>query len=341
MIATDMRTYLLLSLCTLMVAPMLTMCSSFDDTVPAAGLVRAADPQAAALLERARSLKAEGRTRKAINTLKELRREYPLSAEAPQARFMLAGIYEEDGDYREAFKEYGKLIERYQDSPLYDDALNRQLSMATAAASGKMKTDVLFGAWQTEMEASTVREWLQSIITNAPYNDMSATAASILGKYLYDREQYDAARMAYAKLVEDYPDSRYAPQAQLMVANIWASDRTRGNRNMVNLANAREAYEEFSLRFPNHPEARKALGEAANVERLLVEQELEVGRYYLERSHEYSSAVFCFEEVIRQKDKNPHAAAEATLLLKRARELEAAAKAASGVQKNPLLNLFS
>ncbi len=334
-----MRTFLLPGLCALIV-PLLTMCQSFEDTVPPAGMVRANEPEAAALLQRAQAFKAVGKTRKAKSLLKEVRREYPLSAEAPQARFLLAAIYEEEGDYREAFKEYGKLIERYQDSPLYNDALNRQLAMATAAANGKLKTDVLWGAWQTDMESGTVRDWLQSIITNAPYNDMSATASSILGKYLYDRKMYDQSRIVYAKLVESYPDSRYAPQAQLMVANIWASDRTRGNRNLVNLANAREAYEEFTLRFPNHPDARKALGEASNVERLLVEQELEVGRYYLERSNEYSSAIFCFEDVIRQKQKNPEAAAEAAKLLERARAREAAARSGKKAS-NSLLNLFS
>ncbi len=335
-IPTDMRTILLLGLCTLFF-PALTMCNSFDDAIPPAGMVKASDPQAAALLQRARDLKAAGKDSKAVRVLKELRREHPLSAEAPLARFMLAELYEADGDYREAFKEYGKLIERYQDSNLYDDALNRQLAMATAAANGKLKTDVLWGAWKVDMESGVVRDWLQSIIKNAPYNDMSATAASILGKYLYDRKMFDASREVYAKLVEDYPDSRYAPQAQLMVASIWATDRTRGNRDMVNLANAREAYEEFTLRFPNHPDARKALGEAANVERLLVEQELEVGRYYLERSHEYTSAIFCFEDVIRQKAKNPEAAAEAATLLSRARALAAAPAPA----KKSILNIFS
>ncbi len=338
MITADMRTILLLSLCSVLV-PGLTMCTSFDDTIPPAGLVTAATPEAATLLQRAKDYRAENRQSKAIRTLKELRRKYPLSAEAPQSRFLLAEIYEADGDYREAFKEYGKLIERYQDSDLYDDALNRQLAMATAAANGKLKTDVFWGAWQTEMESSVVREWLQSIISNAPYNEMSATAASILGKYLYDREQFEASRQVYAKLVEDYPDSRYAPQAQLMVASIWATDRTRGNQNMVNLANAREAYEEFTLRFPKHPQARKALKDAANVDRLLVEQQLEVGRYYLERSHEYTSAVFCLEDVIRQKSKNPEAAAEAQELLARARKLEA--ESSSNAQHTSFFHLLT
>ena len=109
-----------------------------------------------------------------------------------------------------------------------------------------------------------------------------------------------------------------------MVAQLWATSRTRGDQNLVNLRRAQEAYEEFTLRFPNHADAGKALSEASNMRRLLVRQELEVGRDYLERSKEYTSAVFCFESVIRQKNNNPEAAKEAERLLARARSLQAA-----------------
>ena len=51
------------------------------------------------------------------------------------------------------------------------------------------------------------------------------------------------------------------------------------------------------------------------MDRLMVQQQLEVGRYYLERSKEYTSAIFCFEDVIRQKSINPEAAKEAEKLL--------------------------
>ena len=104
-----------------------------------------------------------------------------------------------------------------------------------------------------------------------------------------------------------------------MVAQIWAASRTRGDQNMANLARAQEAYEEFSLRFPGHADAGKALTEASNVRRLLIQQELETGRYYLERAREYDSAIFCLENVIRQKSINPEAAREAETLLQKAR----------------------
>ena len=294
------------------------MCGSFDD-IPPVGQVKAVDPVADALLAEAKVLQAEGRMAKSRKPLKEITQYHKLAPNAAEARYLLGRSYEATQDYRDAFKEYGKLIDRYPQSSLYADALNHQLAMAMDAATGKMAVPVLWGAWSTTMESSVVVKWLREIVEKAPYNDMAATASSILAKYLVDRERPEEARLEYARLVEKYPDSRYAPEAQLMVAQLWADSHTRGDNNLVNLSNAREAYEEFMLRFPKHAEAKKALSEASNMERLMIQQQLEVGRYYLERSKEYKSAIFCFEDVIRQKTTNPEAAKEAEALLAKAK----------------------
>lgn len=313
----DMTKRTLLCLFAVAALGTLPMCDEFDD-VPPLGQVRATDPEADALMQAAEGAKS---LKDRISSLKELVRYHSLAPCAPKARFMLGQSYEQKGEYRDAFKEYTKLIDRYPQSPLYKDALNRQLALAFSAADGRLKTKVLFGAWSTEMESGVVIEWLKTIMEKAPYNDMAATAASILGKYLVDKDRPEEACIAYRNLVEKYPESSYAPDAQLMLAKLLAESHTRGNQNLTNLTAAQEAYEEFTLRFPHHKEAGKALAEASNVRRLLVHQELEVGRYYLERSHEYTSAVFCFENVIRQKQVNPQAAQEAEQLLQRARAL--------------------
>ncbi len=279
------------------------------------GQVKAVDPEAEALMVEAKEYQKEGRMSKSRTPLKEIVRYHALAPNAPEARYLLGQAYEATQDYRDAFKEYGKLINRYPQSDLYADALNRQLSMAMDAASGKLTVPVFWGAWETTMESGVVVNWLREIIEKAPYNDMAATASSILAKYLVDQDRPEEARMEYSRLVEKYPDSRYAPESQLMVAQLWANSHTRGDNNLVNISNAREAYEEFTLRFPNHPEAGKAMSEASNMDRLMVQQQLEVGRYYLERSKEYTSAIFCFEDVIRQKSINPEAAKEAEKLL--------------------------
>lgn len=291
-----------------------------------AGTLVASEPAADALLKSARQHVAQNNLSDAEDDLKRIINRYENAPCVPEARFLLAEVYEKQGKPRDAFDEYDKIITRYQSSPLYTQALNRQLALAMAAAEGKLKVEVM-GLWSSELDSSAVIEWLSTVIRNAPYNDMAATATSVLGKFLVQKEKYEEAAMVYSKLVEDYPNSRYAPEAQLMVAQLWATSRTRGDQNLVNLHRAQEAYEEFTLRFPNHEDAGKALAEASNIRRLLVRQELEVGRYYLERSKEYVSAIFCFENVIRQRKDNPEAAEEAKRLLKQAKALQAAQSA--------------
>lgn len=275
------------------------------------------------MLKEARAYMAAGEYSDAESLLKRIRNKYEYAPCVPEARFLLAEVYEKQNNPRDAFDEYDKVVTRYQTSPLYTKALDRQMAIAMAAAEGTLKTNVL-GLWEAKMDSGTVEEWLGKVIMNAPYNEMAATANSILGAYMVRREKFEEAAMVYARLVEQYPDSRYAPEAQLMVAQLWAGSRTRGDQNLVNLKRAQEAYEEFTLRFPDHADAGKALAEASNVRRLLVRQELEVGRYYLERSHEYPSAIFCFENVIRQKKENPEAAKVAKELLAVARARQAA-----------------
>ncbi|MBR5213989.1 MAG: tetratricopeptide repeat protein [Akkermansia sp.] len=299
----------------------LTMCQSGNELIPA-GTLTASEPEADALLSAARNHVAQNKLSAAESALERIIKRYDNAPCVPEARFLLAEVYEKQGVPRDAFDEYDKIITRYQSSNLYNKSLDRQLSLAMSAAEGSLKVPV-FGMWESTLDSSTVEEWLGKVILNAPYNDMAATATSILGKFLVKQEKFEEAAMVYNKLVEDYPNSRYAPEAQLMVAQLWATSRTRGDQNLVNLRRAQEAYEEFSLRFPGHADAGKALSEASNMRRLLVRQELEVGRYYLERSREYTSAIFCFENVIRQKNNNPEAAKEAETLLARARSLQA------------------
>lgn len=301
----------------------LTMCQEFEDAALPAGMVRSEDPWADELYRQAVAFDEAGKYDEAIDALEEIVFYHELSPIAPQARYMLGLIYEKKQDYRQAFKEYGKVISRYHNSTYYTKALNRQLALAMDAASGKMKTPVMWGLWSTEMESSVVEGWLQEIVRNAPYNDMAATALSVLAQYQLKNDRIANARDTYRQLAYNYPDNALAPGAQLMVARLWAEERARGNNNLVNITKAQEAYEEFLLRYPNHKESAMARKQVVNMRSLLVSQELEVGKYYLFRAHEYGAAMQCFQNVINEAKQNPDAAREARRLYRQARSLAA------------------
>ena len=306
---------------------LLSVCSQTSDLLPA-GQVTAEDARADSLLAGARESMAAGKLSAAKKALEEIVEYHAIAPCAPQARMLLGEIEERRNDPRSAFKQYDKIVQRYQGSELYARALNRQLAIATDAAAGRLKGKVLW-LWDVPMESSKIIEWLQTIIKNAPYADMSDTASSVLGDYLVRQRRYEEACLVYKNLVDQHPDSAYAPAAQLMMARLWASSHTRGDNNMVNLDRAQEAYEEFSLLFPNHQKNEEAKAGVREMRRLLLEQELQVGRYYLERAREYQSAVFCLEDVVRRGSVNPQAVGQAKELLAKARALLASQRAAS------------
>lgn len=301
----------------------LAMCQEFEDAALPAGMVKAVDPKADELYRQAVAFDKAGKYGKAIDALEEIVFYHELSPNAPQARFMMGQMYEKEQDYRQAFKEYGKVISRYHNSTYYTKALNRQLALALDAASGKMRTPVMWGLWSSEMETSVVEDWLQEIVRNAPYNDMASTALSVLAKYQLRNDKMASARETYRQLAYNYPDNSLAPGALLMVAKLWAEERARGNNNLVNITKAQEAYEEFLLRYPNHKESAAARKQVGNMRSLLVSQELEVGKYYLFRAHEYGAAMQCFQNVINEAKQNPEAAREARKLYRQARSLDA------------------
>lgn len=299
---------LLLCLC----SPLLVQCGY--DGPPPAGSVRLSDPKAEAFMQAAKQKEAGGNWKAAIKQYQKLLEYNPIDVNAPQAQFRVGQLKELTGDPMDAFEAYQNVVEKYHGSNLYEAALNRQMAMAHAAVNGQLKNKVLW-LWSVNMDPSVVIKWLTTIRDEAPYNDMAATTTWMLGKYLIDQDRIDEARNAYRKLAEDYPNSKYAPEAQLMVAKLWAESHIKGNRNQVNLANAQEAYEEFLLRFPNHPEARQASLGASNMKKLMVQQQLEVGEYYYLRARDWTPARFCFEDVVSQKALNPEAAAKAARYL--------------------------
>ncbi len=293
----------------------LTMCQNFNEEALPITANNYDQSAASQLLEEARTLMSQGKNAAARSKLKRLVRVYRISKVADEARLLYATCYERENDPREAFKQYDKLIHDYPSSPLYMEAIRRQTELARGAAQGTVKGEVFWGVWTVEMDTSVVVEWLQSVIKNAPFRESAAESSLILGNYYIKRNMLPQALTTLHQLVEQYPSSRFAPSAQMMVGDLWASSASRGDRNLVNLNKAQEAYEEFALLYPNHKDVRKARGLASKMQQLMVHEQLNVARFYLERSKQYQSAVFTLQDVIRQAHINPAAAAEARKLL--------------------------
>ncbi len=308
-------------LLTALSAPLLSMCGSFNEDALPINYRHYDEATAQRILKQGIYLMSQGKTSKARSSFKIIVDQFRLTETAATARFYYAQCYEREKDLQDAFEQYDKLILNHPNSPLYTQAIARQRLLAHGAALGKIKGQVLWGAWTPAMDSTVVIKWLMTVIQNAPYSDSAAESSLILGNYLLSRGDTERALDVYTKLVNKYPTSSYAAAAQMKVGMLWMNSASRGDRDLVNLNKAQEAFDEFTLLFPKHKDAAKARQLSRQTRILMVDEQLKVARYYLERSKEYRSAVFALQDVIRQEQLNPKAAAAARKLLPQAQAL--------------------
>ncbi len=291
--------------------PVLVQCSG--DAPPPAGSVRLVNTGAQKLLAKARVEESKKNYDDACDIYEDLVELYPVSLEAPQARFRMAQLYEMDKDYNEAFDQYQKLIERHPDSPLYAKALQRQKEMAFGAASGKIVNSLIWGV-ETTIDPKKVTEWLNKVRDNAPYAASAPQAMNVLGSYLAKRDRISEAIEAYQKLVDEYPNSPLTPTAQLNIATLYR--QASGDKNHVNVARAQEAYEDYLQRYPNSVKNKAVRADLQLMKKELVAQQLEVADYYQFKMKDIDAAIFCYQEVMSKAGINPEAAAKAKARLK-------------------------
>ncbi len=293
--------------------PVLVQCSG--DAPPPAGSVRLVNPGAQKLLAKARVEESKKDYDDACDTYEELVERYPISSEAPQARFKMAQLYELEKDYNEAFDQYQKLIDRHPDSPLYSKALQRQKEMAFGAASGKIVNSLIWGV-ETSIDPTKVTQWLNKVRDNAPYAASAPQAMNVLGSYLAKRGRTAEAIEAYQKLVDEYPNSPLTPTAQLNIATLYRQASADGDKNHVNVARAQEAYEDYLQRYPNSAKNKDVRADLLLMKKELVAQQLEVADYYQFKMKDIDAAIFCYQEVMSKAGTNPEAAAKAKARLK-------------------------
>src|SRR3954470_21192847 len=143
--------------------------------------------------------------------------QWPLSDYAPQAQYLVARCYEEDGKDEKAFGAYQKLIEKYPKVDNYDEVVQRQFIIANRFLSGKC-----FKLWDyvpvfPSMD-KTIKMYEQ-IIKNGPYSEVAPNAQMSIGQ-AYEQKlitDYPAAAKAYEKAADRYSDRQTGADALFKV----------------------------------------------------------------------------------------------------------------------------
>lgn len=269
---------------------------SKKDRLPPAGTITAADPKATALYSSAQHYETGGQTKKAIKAYAKVADEFPYAAIAPEARFRQAALLDSQGESLKAFKSYQAFITRYKGSALYSKALERQATVAHAAADGHIKSSFL--GIKTRVGLTETVKMLEEVRDNAPQAESAPKAQFTIGQLYGENKKSDEAIAAYRLVVSDHPSSGYAPESQFQIGTILLTQASRGNHNQANLDRSRHAFEDLLQTYPNAKRAPEARAQLQNIGGRDIQRSFNIAEFYYKKK-EFTSAAFYYQEVLR------------------------------------------
>ena len=137
-----------------------------------------------------------------------------------------------------------------------------------------------------------------------PYSKW-ATKAKLMAAYsYYKNEKYDDAILALDRFIRYHPGNKDIAYAYYMKGMCYYDQIVGAEKDQDNTAKAEEAFNQVIVRFPDSEYAKDAQGKMALIRDHLAGQEMDVGRYYLNKKN-YLSALNRFSAVVENYQTTP------------------------------------
>jgi len=273
-------------------------------------------------LEMAHKLEAQGQRDAALKAYKGLLRRWPLSFFAPEAQYRAGKILEDEANFYDAFQAFQKMVTKYPSSDYFEQALDEQFRIANLYRAGEPQR-----IWKIPVGPSMDRtiEMYDRIIKNAPYGTYAPESQFDIGLCREQQRKYTDAVDAYQTVLDKYPTSSVAANAQYQIGYAWMKSCQLGDYDMGAAKKAVDAFQDYLVRYPT---SDKAVQAQDNIQRLGQKQTqgaFDVAKFY-ETQHQTRAAFIYYNEVVRE-DPN---SAQAQIAKKRIQELRPVVEAMPG-----------
>ncbi|QNN24639.1 outer membrane protein assembly factor BamD [Planctomycetales bacterium ZRK34] len=235
----------------------------------------------------------------------------------PEAYLLRGDARTSINHYFKALFDYELLIRSYPESSQFNQALERELKIADAYASGVKRR-----LWGMRIMPATgeAEELYIRIQERAPGKRIAEEAGIKLADYYYERSKMRSAADAYDLFLQNYPQSQWREHA--MQRQVLANLATfKGPRfDATGLIEGQRRLEEYKRQYPAAAERIGADALLTRIDETLATRDLLVAQWY-EHTKDRVSAAFTYRRLI----KDHPASAAARTALQRLQELEPAA----------------
>lgn len=256
------------------------------------------DPQAHYLLavSKIKMAIASGDSSDALETLEELKSQYPDLAGPDLDAFIEAELYYADTLWNKALKAYQQFLAAHPDSVLYPAALERIYSIGAGFLAGQRQTLLGFikvSAWDRGAEL------MRDISDKAGTAPLAHRALKTLAEAQEQKSLYMEAYQTWAEIADRWPTGDLGSEALLSMARNLHIAYQDPESDATVLRGAMSYYEDFAQRYPETADQLEIRETIALIRQQMAYKHYHVG-YYYERTDNEEAAHLYYRQVIEQ-----------------------------------------
>ena len=258
---------------------------------------------AKAALQLARNLESKEAYKEALESYRGIVRRWPLSSSAGEAQFKVGLMLEKRGEFWDAYKAYQKVVEKYPGSQFFDLAIERQFSIGNLYLAGEPQK-----VWKIPLLPSMDKtvQIFEAVIKNAPYGTYAPQAHFKIGLAREQQKKWSEAIASYNKLIDKYPGSDLASDAQYQIGYAWYQASSLPDYDQSAAQKSIEAFQDFLVRFPSSEKIEQAKIYMNELSGRRVQGSFNIAQFY-EKQKNYKAAIIYYNDVVQQGPSTPQA----------------------------------
>jgi len=236
----------------------------------------------------------EGKYRPALSAIKEFVERYGESDPLyPQVKIAKAEALVGQCEYYKAHETLQEFLSEFGGMAPTSEALRLEFTIAEAYLRGAKRKILGLRVLSGEDIAFQI---LDEIAADYPDSRLAELATKTKADHLFDNGEHTLAELEYARLLREYPQSRYYPFALRRSAEAALTSFAGVDYDEAAIIEAAERYREYRLRY-THQADREGVGNILDsIREMRAEKDFAVGAYY-ERTDHLSSAIFYYRLV--------------------------------------------
>jgi len=223
-----------------------------------------------------------------------LKKEFPDIAGPELDGFIEAEILYCEGKFTKAARSYDKFLAEFPESGLYEAALERQFSIATAFLAGQKRPVLKVFKMRGYDQGARIMENIGDRAGDAP---IGVKAAVQLAKSYEKRSKFNEAYEQWSLISSQWSTGQIGAEALLGMARCKHAAYGGPRYDSSALISAKSYYENYKLRYPERAKELNIDERLEQIEEQLAYKQFDIGRYY-QQTGSKQSANFYYQMVI-------------------------------------------